>query len=562
MGQNPRQVYQRAMRLLDSGDLRRAERALRDLQLRFPNDLDVLYSLARIGFVSGRTELVISTMRRCVELDPNDGAAHHNLGNALRSAGRHDEAIVELQKALTHMPNPSDAHNTLGLTLKDLGRMDEAVAEFRMAVVLNPANAVAHSNLLMFSNYQADIGPEELFAEHRRWSRNYEAPLRSRIIPSTNDRSPERALRVGYVSSDLRQHSVAYFLLPLLEHHDKEQVHVTAYSNSAAVDDVSQRIQRSVDAWVPIAGVPDDLVAARIRNDGIDVLVDIAGHTAGHRLGVFAQKPAPIQITWLGYPGSTGLDAMDYRCSDPYADPPDDTRRFSSERVLHLPRTTWCYLPLSGAPDVAPLPGLSGAGVSFGSFNNFGKISPVTLDLWAEVLHRTPGSRLVLKNVGMGSAGAVESMNEQFARRGVPVDRLQMLGQDQSLLVHLRRYDDIDISLDTFPYHGTTTTCESLWMGVPTITLAGPNHASRPGASLLHNVGLADLVAQSPSEYVEIAVQLAGNIPRLAEIRQGLRARMQQSPLMDGPAFARDMEAAYRKAWREWCGSASCGACC
>lgn len=559
VSKNPRQAFQRAMRFLESGDLRRAERILHDLNLQFPNDLDVLYSLARIGFVSGRADLVIATMRRCIELDPYDGGAYHNLGNALRSIGRHDEALIELNSAVHLMPNPSEAHNTLGLTLKDLGRMDEAVAAFRRAILLNPSSVIAHSNLLMFLNYQADVGPEELFEEHRRWSRHFEVPLQSRIVPLTNDPNPDRKLRVGYVSSDLRQHSVAYFLLSLLENHDQEQVHVTAYSNSAAVDDITKRIQSSVDAWCPIAGAPDDLVAAGIRNDRIDVLVDLAGHTAGHRLGVFAQKPAPIQITWLGYPGSTGLDAMDYRCSDPLADPPGDTRRYSSEQVLLLPRTTWCYLPLSGAPEVTPAPALNRAGVTFGSFNNFGKISPVTLDLWAEVLRRTPGSRLVLKNVGMGSLAAMERTREQFARRGIPVDRVEMLSQDQSLLDHLRRYNDVDISLDTFPYHGTTTTCESLWMGVPAITLAGHNHASRPGPSLLHTVGLADLVAESPAEYVEKAVQLAGDVPRLAEIRAGLRGRMLESPLMDGQSFARDMEAAYRQVWRRWCTSAQGG---
>lgn len=553
MAKDPRKTYQEAIRLLESGDLRRAETLLQTLLKRFPNDLNVLYSLGRIGFISGNNKLLIATMRRCIALDPTDGGAYHNLGNALRRSGRHEEAITELDRAIQLMPNPSEAHNTLGLTLKDLGRLEEAVSAFQRAVSLQPSNMIAHSNLLLFSNYRADINPEELFAEHQQWSRRHELPLRSTILPHRNDPSPERRLRVGYISADLRQHSVAYFLLPLLEHHDHEQVHVTAYSNCAVADKITKRMQACVDAWCPIAGAPHDQVAARIRADQIDILIDLAGHTADHRLLVFAQKPAPVQITWLGYPGSTGLEAMDYRISDPMADPPHDAGRFSTEQVLRLPQTTWCYAPLSGAPEVAPLPALTGTGITFGSFNNFGKISASTVDLWADLLRQIPSSSLLIKNVAMGSRTIAEQTQQAFAERGISPDRLQLRKQERSLADHLATYNKIDISLDTFPYHGTTTTCESLWMGVPVITLAGANPASRPGCSLLHNVGLAKCIAQTPAEYITNARQLAGDLAQLAELRAGLRPRMQASPLMDGPSFARDMEAAYRHAWRTWC---------
>ena len=544
------------MQCLRTGDLGRAESLLQQVLAQRPNDLEVIYGLAEIGFHTGRPDLVIAMMRRCIELDPNDGGSYHNVGNALRSKGEHDEAIAALNVAIRLMPNPADAHNTLGLTLKDLGRTDEAVAAFRSAISFNPAMTIAHSNLLLFSNYRQDIGPDELFQEHRQWAEHRETPLRSEIRAHLNDRDPERKLRIGYVSADLRQHAVAYFVLPLLEHRDRDQVHVTAYSNSAVTDEVSGRIQRSVDSWCSIAGAPDELVAERIRADRIDILVDLAGHTADHRLLVFARKPAPVQITWVGYPGTTGLDAMDYRCSDPLVDPPGDSTRLSSEQVLLLPQTTWCYVPLSGSPSVAPLPALTTPGITFGSFNNFGKISSTTLDMWAEILRQTPGSRLVLKNVAMRSPAAMKQAKQQFAKRGITDDQLQLLSPDQSLLDHLNQYNSIDISLDTFPYHGTTTTCEALWMGVPSITLEGPNHASRPGVSLLSNVGLSDLIAKTPEEYVDAAVRLAGDLPRLAETRAGLRQRMLESPLMDGPLFAREMEACYRQAWRNWCGEA------
>lgn len=553
MNEDPNQIYQAAMHFLRSGDLGQAEGLLRMLLTQYPNSVNVLYGLAEIGYITGRPDLVIATMRRCIELDPKDGSSYHNLGNALRSKGHHDEAIVALRKAIRLMPDPADAHNTLGLTLKDLGQMGEAIRAFRKAVFLNPSFVIAHDNLLMFSNYQPDIGPEDLFEKHRRWAQRHEAPLKSSILPHVNDCDPERKLRVGYVSPDLRQHSVAFFLLPLLEHHDRGQIHVTAYSNNAATDETTRRIQSSVDEWCPIAGVPDEHVAARIRADQIDILVDLAGHTAGNRLQVFARKPAPVQITWLGYPGSTGLDAMDYRCSDQLADPPGSPKRFSSEDTLHLARTAWCYAPPAGAPDVAPLPALHMPGITFGSFNNFGKISSVTLDLWAEVLRQTPGSRLVLKNVAMRSAAAMTQVAESFAKRGIAADRLALLNYEPSQLGHLNHYNQVDVSLDTFPYHGTTTTCEALWMGVPTVTLDGPHHASRPGVSLLSNVGLHDLIARTPAEYVDKAVRLAGDLPRLAELRAGLRQRMRESTLTDGPSFARDMEAGYRQVWRTWC---------
>ena len=541
------------MQCLQSGNIAQAEQLLQKLRVYRPSDLTVLYSLAEIGYITGRPDAVIEIMQRCIALDPNDAGAYHNLGNALRTKGMHDEALEALATAIRLTPDLADAHNTLGLTLKDLGRTDEAVAAFRKSVALNPAFAVAHSNLLLFLNYQTGVSPREIFSEHRQWSRSHEVPMKSRIAPFLNDRIPERELHVGYVSSDLRQHSVAYFLLPLLEHHDRQQVRVTAYSTSAVVDETTRRIMQSVDVWRPVAGASDEQLAAQIRADGIDILVDLAGHTAGHRLQTFALKPAPVQITWLGYPGTTGLDAMDYRCSDPWADPPADTTRFSSEHVLRLPRTTWCYVPPAGSPPVAPPPALTESTVTFGSFNNFGKISDATLDMWAEILRRTPGSRLILKNVAMRSPAAVAQSRDRLASRGISAERLELLGKDASLIDHLTQYHRIDISLDTFPYHGTTTTCETLWMGVPTITLAGPNHASRPGVSLLTTVGLDDLIAQTPQEYVDKAVELAGDLPRLAEIRAGLRQVMLESPLMDAPSFARDMEAGYRDVWRAWC---------
>ena len=541
------------MQALQVGDLGQAEALLIRLLEEQPRDLDVLYGLARIGFLTGRPELTIETMRRCIQLDPKDGAAYHNLGNALRSRADHEEAITALHKAIRLMPNPAEAHNSLGLALKDLGRINQAVASFRKAVALDPSLAIAHSNLLLFMAYQPETTPEALFKEHRRWAKSLEGRRRDAIRPHTNDRTTDRPLRVGYVSADLRQHSVAYFLLPLLANHDRGQVEITAYSNSAAADAITQRLRGYVDHWCGIAGASDEQAAAKIRADQIDILVDLSGHTAGHRLQLFAQKPAPLQISWLGYCGSTGLETMDYRCSDPWADPPGDAARYSSEQLLRLPSTTWCYSPLSGAPDVGPLPALTANGITFASFNNFGKISRVSLDLWATILRQMPAARLLLKNVGLGSAGVRNAVYKLFASRGIAAERLELLSQTHTLLDHLTHYNRVDISLDTFPYHGTTTTCEALWMGVPTITLEGPNHVSRPGVSLLTNVGLADLIARTREEYVEKTIRLASDLARLATLRAGLRQQMLTSSVMDGPGFARAMEDGYRQVWRAWC---------
>ena len=300
-------------------------------------------------------------------------------------------------------------------------------------------------------------------------------------------------------------------------------------------------------------GWTDERVADKVWENKIDILVDLAGHTAGNRLRVFARKPAPVQVSYLGYPGSTGLSEMDYRLTDSLADPPGKTELLHSEKLLRLPVCNWCFNEPDDAPMVGPLPAYAAGSICFGTFNNFTKASPAIMDMWAAILNAVPSSRLIMKFRGLGEKSVRQQIHQCFASRGVRAERLEIRGHEPNPVSHLKAYNEVDIALDTFPYHGTTTTCEAMWMGVPVVTLAGSSHVSRVGVSLLSSVGLPEMIAQTPQQYVEIAVGLARDLPRLADLRLTLRPRMRASPLMDAPRFARDIEAAYRQMWRIWC---------
>jgi predicted O-linked N-acetylglucosamine transferase (SPINDLY family) len=313
---------------------------------------------------------------------------------------------------------------------------------------------------------------------------------------------------------------------------------------------MTERIKRSCDTWRNIVGVADEAVAKLVRSDGIDILVDLSGHTNGNRLLVFARKPVPIQVTYLGYANTTGMKAIDYRLTDALSDPPGMTDQLNTEKLWRLPICAWCYQPPEIAPDIQP----RGDGpITFGCFNAFGKINPRLTAIWAELLKVVPGSRLLLKSVGAGEASSRQRLAGQFAEHGIASERIEMLGRIADLRGHLELYHRVDVALDTFPYHGTTTTCEALWMGVPAVCLAGKTHVSRVGVSLLNCVGLLELVAKTPEEYVSIASELAANLSRLSGLRGRLRNTLKSSPLMDGARFAGEVEGAYRQMWRHWC---------
>ncbi|MGE0372954.1 MAG: tetratricopeptide repeat protein [Gammaproteobacteria bacterium] len=499
----------------------------------------------------GRFEEAVPCLERVLDLRPDDVAARLNLGNILLTQGRLDAAAASYEKVLAQDPRLAAAQHNLGTAHFKRGRVGEAVACFRRALALQPDFAEAHSALLYALQYLDDTAPAQTLAEHRRYAGRFEAPFRPSWPAHPNDRDPARRLRVGYLSPDFHAHSVAYFIEPILAHHDRSQVEVFGYYNHTRQDGVTARLMALMDHWLPCKGWTNEQLAARIRQDGIDILVDLAGHThtTDNRLLTFAYKPAPVQVTYLGYPSTTGLSAIDYRLCTAETDPPGQ-EDWHSEALYRLPRSLWCYRPLADWPLMpAPPPLLRRGAVTFGSMNNLAKVSPATCALWAEILHAAPGSRLFMTSMPEGSSRA--TFHARFAAHGIDPARICFFGR----LPNPQYWDvlaQIDLALDPFPYNGTTTTCETLWSGIPVVTLAGITSVARSGRALLDLVGLGELVAADKAGYARIAVDLAHDAGRLTALRGGLRARLEASPLRDEAGLTRDIEAAYRAMWRRW----------
>lgn len=497
----------------------------------------------------GRIDQAAIHFERVVSLVPEHASARSNLGLIFLQRGRLTEAAAHFEKAIALQPDFAQAHNNLGLTRQTQGQVDQALAHYHRALALRPDYADAHSNMLLALNYQSS-DPAEVFAAHQNFSKRWESALAVSASQFPNDRSPERRLRVGYVSSDFRQHSVSHFIGPVLKSHNRDHFEIFCYNSHSHEDDVTAQLKVLADHWRRVAGVPDEIVARQIRNDQIDILVDLNGHTANNRMLVFARKPAPVQVTWLGYPNTTGLSAMDYRITDGYADPVGTTEQFYSETLVRLPETFSCYQPPQDAPPVSELPAREKGHVTLGSFNHQAKLSPEVMTVWAKLLRAIPGSRLVLKNTSLGDAAVQRAVREVFATSGVASERLELLGLDPSRVVHLARYRHMDIGLDPFPYNGATTTCEALWMGVPVVTLAGRTHAGRVGVSQLNNLGLTELIGDTPEAYIDTVVRLASDLERLSQLRREMRSRMVVSPLTDARRFTHNLENAYRAMWR------------
>ncbi len=480
-----------------------------------------------------------------------------NLSNNYRDRGRPEQAIGCLRRAAAMRPDNPYIWNNLGCSLGDQGCVEEAIACYRKTLELDPRNHHAYSNLLLNVHYLDTAAPEEIFALHRDYQARFAWP-EARYFPPSGPGEAERRLRVGYVSTDFRRHSVAYFAEPLLEHHDPARVQYYCYADVPRPDAVTARFQRMAgERWRDIRGFNEDRLERLVRADGIDILVDLGGHTAGSRVRAFSRRLAPVQATWLGYPDTTGLDAMDYRITDAESDPDGSTERWHSERLIRLEGGFLCFRPAAGSPAPALAPPLTALGaITYGSFNNMAKMSPRVLALWAEILRRTPGARMALKNRALSEAPARARVIAAFAAHGIEERRILMSGAVESLEGHLNSYAQVDVALDSYPYHGTTTTCEALWMGVPVVTLTGKTHVSRVGASLLGRVGLGDCAAESEEQYIARAVSWASRESELAALRQQLRARLRASSLMDEPGFARRMEAAYRAMWRRHCEAA------
>lgn len=494
-------------------------------------------------------EPAIGHYRQAVALKPDYAEAHYQLGTALQATRRTDAAVLAFGRTIDLSPDFTEAHFNLGTLHKDRAELDLAIRCYRRAHELRPENPAAHSNLIYTLLFRPETEPATLRAEYRQWCDRYAAPELARGMHHGNSRDPDRRLRIGYVSPDFRDHVVGHNVLPLFRESDREHFELFCYADLAKRDAATAEFARRAHTFRDVTGQSHAAVADRVRADGIDVLVDLTLHMAETRLPVFARRPAPVQVTFAGYPGTTGLAAIDYRLTDPHLDPPDAETEWYAETSLRLPDTFWCYTPLEGAPDPGPLPALATGRVTFGCLNNFCKVNGSTLDRWARVLGAIPRARLLL----LAPAGnAREWVAARLEAQGVARDRVEFvpfLPRSDYLATHRR----IDIGLDTLPYNGHTTSLDACWMGVPVVTQVGTTVAGRAGWSQLNNLGLPELAASTPDEFVALATRLASDLPRLTVLRAELRGRMQRSPLMDAARFTRGVEAAFREMWRRWC---------
>jgi protein O-GlcNAc transferase len=525
-----------------------AEDEIRAISETDPSRTDAAFLLATLLSKIEQPERAESWYRQVFQQKPH-ALILFELANLARSRGRISEALEHARRAVELAPHSPELRSSLAGLLIQAGWASQGIALLGHVVETSPS-AVLHSKYLWHLHHAETLDRTFLSDEHRRWGKLH-APLSQARTSHGNDPDPDRRLRVGYLSPDFCGHSVAYFFEPLLEGHDARQVETFGYGHVACQDVVTQRLQARFHHYRNIRPLPDQDVLRLIEQDRIDILVDLAGHTGDNGLAVLARRPAPVQVSFLGYPDTTGMAQIGYRFTDPWADLPD-AQGFHTEQLVPLASGFICYRPPHFAPEVGPLPALDKGCVTFGSFNHSGKINPGLLDLWAEVLRALPGSRLLLKFEGGDDGPIRQRYLDQFEGRKVKAERITILGR-RGVLEHWELYHQVDIGLDTFPYHGTTTTCEALWMGVPSVTLVGRHHASRVGLSLLSRCGLQVFAAQTPAEYVAKAVAFAKEPDNLAVIRKSLRHMMRTGSLCDAKAYGRDVEAAYRQMWRTWC---------
>lgn len=572
--------------LILNGEWTDAEACFRRVARMTPGHAQAHYNLGSVLQSQGKLAEAEVCYRQALTLSPHDPPSHNNLGSVLQLRGelaeaeqhyrvaiagnaryasarsnlgallieqfRHEEALVECQAALELMPQAADVRGNLANALACLGRLDEAVANYRQALSLAPRHAKLHGDLLYLLNFCPGLEAERLFVEHRQWGRQHADPLAADSKPHLKDRAPARRLRVGYVSPYFTDHAVNFFVEPILRSHDRERFEVFAYSDVGAPSATTARLQGLVDHWRDTRHMSDEQLSEQVRREQIDILVDLTGHIGGSRLLVFARRPAPVQVTYIGYQNTTGMQAMNYRLTDDYADPPGQTEALHTETLVRLPRSFFCYQPSPDAPPVGPLPAASKGYVTFGSFNNFQKIHPELLTAWASVLRQVANSRLVM--IVVHAPQAAQRVHEFFASQGIEPERIE-LAPRLSREAYLQKIAQVDIALDPFPFNGHTTTCDCLWQGVPVVTLSGGTYLSRFGGSGLATLGLDDWIASGPEQYVATVVAKAADLEALATLRESLRTRMAASVLLDHAGFTRGLEAAYRQMWAAWCGA-------
>ena len=528
------------------------------------NNLGITFTLR------GQLNAAVEAFHRAIDLQPNHAEAYNNLGVALRELGQVDAAIETHRRAIQLKPDLTGAYNNLGVALKDRGDLEEALAVFRQALAIDPQLPAVHNNLIFALYYQPGQNRSAIAAEQARWNARFCAPLRHFAQPHTNPRDPARRLKIGYVSASFCDDAVGANLRPLLTHHDHREFEIFCYSGVLRADPLTAEFRRHADAWRNTVGLGDEALATMIRADDVDILVDLSQHISGTRLPVFARQPAPVQVSFLGYPDTAGVEAIPYRISGRWLEDEGEPRAKSQEPSgagaadsaplgsrnlalgslgLFLLDSFWCYDPQGIDIAVNELPAHASGQVTFGSLNNFCKFNEPVWKLWAQVLGKVRDSRLVIQSA---EGTQRQRVAEIFEGEGISAERLEFFTR-RPRRAYLELYHRIDIALDPFPYNGHTTTLEALWMGVPVVTLAGESPVSRGALSILRNLGLPELVATTGNDYLRIATELAHDLPRLSHLRATLRSRMESSVLMDAPHFARQIEAAYRAMWREWC---------
>ena len=499
----------------------------------------------------GNLERAADAAERALEQDPQSLVARFCLGNVLYRQDRLDDAIRAYRQALDIQADSAAVHYNLALALQTRGDTTDAVAHYRRTVELEPGLAEEHSTLLFLLNADPTADPVCVAEEHVAWGRRFADPLIRRTL-HTNLRDPQRRLRIGYVSGDFSGHAASSFIAPLLAEHDRDRFEVIGFANTDSLP--SEGTFPGV-RWRGIGEIGDEEAAGLIEGDAVDILIDLSGHTTRNRLLVFGRKPAPLQMTMLGYPNTTGLAAMDYRVTDVHADPPGMTEHLYRERLLRLPDCLWCYVPSPLAPAPVPAPCVSSGQVTFGSLNAAYKLNDQVLEAWTAILCAVPASRLIIATIPRGEAH--DRIRARFAAGGIDASRVEVV-ERQPVMEYWKIVGSVDLALDTFPCGGGATLCEALWLGVPTLAHAGSTFLRRAGLSLLTNLGLDELVAYSGYEYVRKAVALGREPAAIVRLRHGLRDRLASSPITDARRYTRNVEGLYRKAWIEWCGQSRC----
>ncbi len=522
----------------------------RGLRLR-PGDAATLNNLGTLLRLQGKPHEGLPLLRRAIELDPDDATTLTNLSFILLNLGQITEANVLSRQAIAKDPDSGNGQLMLGFGLVHQARISEALQCFDAAHTCSSASPVPVANYLFTTLYSDELTAADKTALHREFAAKipFHGTTRTQW---NNSRDPHRRLRIGYLSHDLRSHPVAFFLEPLLQHHNSANIEVTCYSTNPSADETTQRLMSCAHRWREVAAFDDDQLEAQILRDEIDILVDLSGHTSCNRAGLLRRKPAPIQVLYIGYPSTSGMSEMDYLISDGDVSPPQYDELYT-ETVIRLPGSFWCYCPHAFAEPPNLLPAMERGSITFGSFNNSSKLSPSTIRLWADVLKAVPHSQLMLKALAFADEATRQLFARQFHDAGLSPDRLRLEPPTMQIEQFMRSYHELDIALDTTPYNGGTTTCEALWMGVPVISLVGQHFMSRMGLSFLKSAGLNDLAVTSPDDFVRVASALAHDLPRLTALRSSLRQTLSRSPVCDAKGTVRELEDAFRQMWQAWC---------